>query len=447
MVIKVFKGISQTKNFSYWLFLGVLFAMFFFRDIVKLDIPGFVFVILIAISFMMFDLNKSIALLMIIPVISPGIPITYTLICLLVIFLFKYKIRFKISIIVIVFMLIWELAHLFVYSFEIIDYIRFFVPYLIIGFLFFSLKDNSIDLRFVIKSFLISSSVCLLITLISSISYFDFSLSSFLKSGIRFGNSEEIAESNIVRYALSYNQNFAGLICLINVSICLQSLYYGTYKRLFSTIILLFSLTIGFLTMSRTFVLCFALTMVLFLLFILKKKPNLLFPVIGTLAFVSFISFVLFSDTINQLTFRFEGDDFAYERIAIFDNYNRFLIQNPNRFFFGLGFQDLFEKVNYYSSFRFTNVPHNVFQEVFVCWGIVGLIAVFIFIYLIIKKAMHNRPVKINLLSLIPFIAFFTSLQASRLFRMNSRVFLLYLIYATVVVSFDNKERLVSEKK
>ena len=426
--------VLSCRNKLFWVLIAFLFVLLSLRDFSLLNIPGFLFVVYLSIVFLVSDLEKFVSLLITLPVLSPGIPITYTLVCALFIFLFKFKVRFRAAIIVVFAMLAWELLHFMLYSFEIIDYLRFFVPYLLISLVFFSLKRENINLLFVVKTFLVVSSLCMLVAFVSSISQFDYSLISFLKSGIRFGNPEEIAEIEVTRYALSYNQNFVGLICLLNITICLQSLYYKYFNKPFSFVILVLSLIFGLLTMSRTFLICLLVALALFLITIIKRIDKLvLYLCVGMVLLVIFS--VAFSSTIESFVSRFEGSNIASERVDIFNNYNSFILSDPYRFVFGLGFQNLLEKVNYYSPIRFTNVPHNAFQEVFVCWGIIGLVLVSVFLFEIYKKAKKARLAKINLISLIPMITFFIFLQASRLFRMNSRVFLLYLVYATLVVS------------
>ena len=74
----------------------------------------------------------------------------------------------------------------------------------------------------------------------------------------------------------------------------------------------------------------------------------------------------------------------------LFKYYNQFMFSSPAYILFGIGMQQIFEKVAPYAPVA--DVPHMGLQEVWVAWGLVGLVLFIVMLWRIIKiSGQHTR--------------------------------------------------------
>lgn len=182
-------------------------------------------------------------------------------------------------------------------------------------------------------------------------------------------------------------------------------------RRLFNIILLLFSTILGFLTISRTFlVICIAICIVLliYLIFDKRVKQNIKYLLNNSntkyvllTGLVIFVFFVLFNfNFIENVIGKFLArttNILNDPRIEIAKESIIYLIKNPIHFFIGFGnagYQYLGELYN----LSFSMYTHNIYLDVLMSWGMIGMIALIYSLYLFLKG-----KIKSSLISLLPY--------------------------------------------
>ncbi len=109
----------------------------------------------------------------------------------------------------------------------------------------------------------------------------------------------------------------------------------------------------------------------------------------------------------NNITDRFTKDNIetAGNRTVLFEEYNDFLLDNPEYLFYGTG-------ALYYKEFaKVSNSTHNATQQIILCYGLLGFI---IYIYVSVYFLRNYRARKLKIIDYIPLfatIAFVQSIQ------------------------------------
>jgi hypothetical protein len=257
--------------------------------------------------------------------------------------------------------------------------------------------------------------------------------SIFLRS-YRFG----ISNNEIQSYGANYNPNALGLISIISISGLLQ-LNIGNRVRKIDLMMIGLLLFFGFLTMSRSFLLC---TIVCFIMFICAGKRSFdvkLKKILVSAAIMVGVYFILkecFPYIYNRILARLLESDISNGRIELFGFYNNHIFSSFKHAFFGVGMQDLYLKMhNIYGSVD--NVCHNGIQEIIVVWGIPGLIVFIIYIITFFRASKTNF--RRTLTNLMPLFLIFVSIQTGQLIRSGDTLLELAVGYISLCVNMGNK--------
>ncbi|MDD4817140.1 MAG: hypothetical protein PHI85_04125 [Victivallaceae bacterium] len=188
--------------------------------------------------------------------------------------------------------------------------------------------------------------------------------------------------------------------------------------------------------MSRTYVIAISLTVVVYIMLVSKRWWQIF--QYGVFFIVLFWSFQIlmdhyFPNTIQSTLARFEEEDVTSGRTGIFVAYNEYMLNNPLYILVGIGNLAKSAKVHLHS-------PHNAIQELFVAWGVVGMVLMFFIIknmYLAFKIRQHDlKPLRI---AWLPFVPFIVSIQAGQLFSLNEQM--LYFALCFIALQIHGKDK------
>ena len=203
--------------------------------------------------------------------------------------------------------------------------------------------------------------------------------------------------------------------------------------------VLLALLTVfGVMTMSRTFLLCFA---VILMTFVFSSNGSLrvkirrativvLFIIVLLLVVYWFMPFIL-----ESFLARFQEDDISNGRIGLFQFYAEHILSSPKHLLFGVGMQEILPKLEAIYG-TVANVPHNGIQEILVCWGLPGLLLFGTNVLTMVVET--KKKCKHKWINFLPLILIFVDIQFGQLIR--SGVMLLALSFATVSLCWRSEE-------
>lgn len=247
------------------------------------------------------------------------------------------------------------------------------------------------------------------------------------------------------KISLIINPNTIGKYAALIISGSIAFLQLGKMKmNTLNVIILFYTLVIGFLTLSRTFILMFIVIFIIYITtnFTIKNLVNI---VMVSLVLLSTTIIILLNQNIsNALNTRlFESDNITGSRLEIYKSYLSTLLQNDYIFLFGVGMQDYNLKFNNYSKY-ISESSHNVIIEILSIWGFIGLLVILILIFKILIQSNLNKVRKISQKTLLclPIVTIFISALAGQYFISYYHTFCvtflaLAFIYSDEVIAND----------
>ncbi len=160
----------------------------------------------------------------------------------------------------------------------------------------------------------------------------------------------------------------------------------------------------GALSFSRTWLLMTTASIVLYL--VLSPKNKAFFAVIAILAIaVAFLlNSVLFEPIYEVFEMRLTSEDISdgAGRTDMFSLYHNFFVGHPEYWLTGTG------SVYYLKICAQPNSIHNMLQQIYICYGIIGIGTFFLYFTLLLKR---SRPYVSNLVQYLPFVIYIIFVQ------------------------------------
>lgn len=413
------------------LFLILIFA----RDILRVGVPLSVFTLLWVFGLLIWNDNEGAAYTTAATVCFAN-SISITIPIFVYIFLFFLR-RKKISISGV---LVCSILIIFLEASKFFQYpeqkVRLYVNYCMIILLVSTivtaqikkhLFDSFLFLKVFIGAFFFLSSDILILTMRKY-----GSLSAIMRLSFRIGQtgfSEEVSTST-----MSMNANGIGLLAIISISCLIILCHYKKIEKATGYILGSYFSLIGFLTISKTFFLIFAIMMSLFIIdnsITNSRKPIKVFSLFFIVAFFFFV----FCNTplYHNIMLRFETGDISTGRFDVTNEYLVFMKGNVLNRIFGIGLQN----VNFKAGIA--HVPHNAILEVFVCFGYLGLILYGMFFINVItnseRRYFEMYKKRIPFINFIPFICYLSFIQGLQFLRISYIYTSLILIVMCLLAS------------
>ncbi len=263
------------------------------------------------------------------------------------------------------------------------------------------------------------------------------SIGNIVKGGFRIGQVKFVDMDTVSLLAM--NANGIALLAMLAVAIIILLLSKKKLKIMNAIGLIIYATFIGFLTASKTFVLVYLGFWTVFILWYIRKNNRHIIRPIALLLVVALFLFIISkTNLVQNVINRFFVGDFTTGRLEISTSYLRYIMDHPSNLLFGIGLQNVTIKTGIIS------VPHNAILEIFVCLGIIGLIAYFIFfisyIKLGIKYIEKNAKNSHYLINYIPFIVYFVFIQSLQFLRISYIYSSLALVFACMIVLSDNEK-------
>ena len=409
----------KRKNIDvFFVIVTILFILY--RDFLNTNMPLLIFSILCAVSGICMNSSGRFFYIIALLPFCRGIPYSEMILIILVIdvvfSIFARKIP-KITAIVPV---------LLIAIIEIADYVFFGifsvnVAYVIVYMIFVSYAvGNKVydkaETRYMV-GYALSTAVAVLSVILREILHYG--LDKIFEYNIRFGaNAENMTVTQ-------FNSNELGLYSVVATAILLV-----LYQKKRSAVNLFCAIAIsiiGFVSVSRTYLLLIMLTWLLFLWMNGTKPTQFVLPIIMLLFTVLIVALAVprfaewiirfYEDRVDQA-----ASDGMSGRTEIAGVYLSLVLTNLWTFFFG-------HSQNYLvtNSMSYNIAAHNAIIETVVCWGAVGFCVAIYWIYNLYKKMSAKASRKNRYITYLPFIAFFIFVQTIQLFTMHCYILVMFV--------------------
>jgi hypothetical protein len=432
---------SNKVNLKFYLFLAIMLLALFFRNAFSVNIPVYVFLILSAFPIVFGGQNHILAFAACCIPMSTGFQYKYVLFMCVIVHLLKCKGKLKISVAVVpvLLMMVWELFHAFYGQFSINEYFRSFAELIILA-LALCMDMEDIDYKLVLRSLAISTVGVCLIMLYLQLQSNGFSFQNVISRGyhnFRFGTTNTTAEN----FGLNFNSNGLGFICNLSLTGMLVLFVRREYTT-FDMVLLIVSALFGLMTLSRTFVVCLAFIVICFLLSFsgTRKKKALNILIIAAIVGATILILKHYMPQVyNNLILRFNETDILNGRDTLITFYNKHIFSSLPYFLFGIGLQDFQGKLSAIYGGT-VQVCHNGLQEVWVAWGIVGVVFFVWAIFAMIRQSKLYSRKKMSY-QYIPLGFMLLSTSAGQLIRSELALLSLTLIYVCLCMKPKEFER------
>lgn len=406
---------KKSNRLGFFAGIAFMWLLLFARNVLNIGIPVFALLAVGAVIAMLGDRDEIIALAVCCIPMSNSFQYKYLVLLCIVIYLIKFSsdIRINTAILPLLFMMIWELLHGIGYSFSFYEYLRGFSELIFVTFLML-LKPRKIDFPFIVRILAWVSVGMMLIVLVNLLIESNFDFEAIFNGYYRFGRVDNGAED----FGGDYNPNGLGMICNLSIA-CIMILSLFGKARLSDYIVLGTLAVFGIMTMSRSFIICLAFLIILYIFSTKEsviKKVRTILIICLIAALLLFIVQATMPYVIDNFLGRFENDDVLNGRDELFSFYTEHIFSSPEYFLFGIGKQDFAIKIHTIYN-NDINVSHNGIQELVVCWGAIGLI---LFIWFLVKMVNNSFNSKKTLACFMPLFLILLKVQSGQLITTGS---------------------------
>lgn len=399
---KMVLRIQKKNNHIFKAYLLAMFVLMVARYLLKINVPSAVLLLVAMLPVWFGTTSEQLAFAASCIPLSIAFQYKYALLILAAAILAKNRRHLKASkvFIIVMSMLVWELWHAFYGHFSYVEYLRDFAELILLA-VITMIDLSDLDHKLVIRSLSISVVGVCVIMLVMQLQQFNFDLVAvFARSArsFRFGQSN----MDDGAFALNFNANNLGFIC--NLSAC-GSLLLASRKEhgRVDIILAILSAVFALMTMSRAAIVCLLLIFASYLLFTKEKAAKKTLRIVGGVL-IAVVALIIVHSMIPSLFLniqeRFQRSDGWNGRDSLIYNYGQFLLSSPMYLLFGVGMQHIFEKVS--PHYPVQDVPHLGIQEVWVAWGIVGVVMILSVIWGIIHTSKQYSGGKRQLYQFMP---------------------------------------------
>ncbi len=278
--------------------------------------------------------------------------------------------------------------------------------------------------KIVLRSFVFMDAYFMLEVLLVTIKYLNFS--TLVSSGFRFGTLEDYV---VGKPTLFDNENMVGLFALVGIGILLVLLINDEKKKIQNILLIIYFSFFGLLTTSKTFIICLVFMVTLFILYIYRLSffKALGITVVTVTGVVYAINTVLLNE-VQRVILRFHAADLSTGRNDLLKEYNRYIFSDWKRVTFGIGLQNVVEKSGVHNS------PHNATQELLLCWGIIGVVAILVLTVIVLKNVRYKFTKKPALFYYILPIVFVVYIQTIQFIRLPAIFGLVIVLYVSMLL-------------
>lgn len=431
-ITKTMTNFFQRKSVAAYVVL--LSVMILLRDIAGISLSKYILVAFCAVFFFLSSKSDMIYMLMFTFPLLCGLPGNYIMPIAMILYFVKTKSITQKQLFFCFFVVLMEIFACLFY-----DTINFpeTLGYITTLMLFFCLlyDNDRYDYKSCINYYALGVTLTCAVIVIATISQTPSWQKAIASGELRFGEIEHGTETAL---NLTLNANSLAYISIVGISCCVVLLRCDGVNKIILAIETAVLVVSGLLTLSRTWVIVFALLCVLYVFSsgVSGKGILRIFAVLGLFVLIGYFVFRQFPEIFDGLINRFERDDVltGNGRYEITHEYMEAFGKDVRTTLFGTGVTQYRDVMGIEESL------HNSPVQILICYGLVGTV-IFAFGWLL-------KPVKaigkVKLLYWIPFICivvFSTSLQ------MLNPWYLIYPHLISVYVLQTEYERKTKEQK
>ena len=288
------------------------------------------------------------------------------------------------------------------------------------------LKENSVSAVLCIKYYLVFFAF-LSLDIIWATARTLGNIMRIISSGFRIGQVDILDES--MTGILSINANGIALMSALAVSLVMLLMSKNFISKIIAISLLVYFSLVGLLTVSKTFILVYIGFWCLYLCwYSLKNNRNVFKPLALVGIIILMVVFMWNTDVVQNVIARFDTNDLTTGRVDVAVEYFDYMKHNIVASIIGIGLQNVTAKTS------LIHVPHNAILEIYVCFGVVGIIGYLLFFVSLIRSGIsicrnsssYDGHILINM---IPFICFSIFIQSLQFLRIN-------YIYASIAITF-----------
>lgn len=401
MVLRIQK---KAENRIFKVYMLLMFGLLITRYLLGIKVPVIAFLLVSMLPVWLGTTSEQLAFAASCIPFSAAFQYKYAILILIVAMLLKNHWRLKQSgaFILIMIMMVWELWHAVYGHFSYVEYLRGFAELLLLG-VVTSIDLKDVDHKLVFRSLAVSVVGICIIMLLMQLQQFNYNLVAvFARNAKIFRFGESNMESG--EFALNFNANNLGFIC--NLSACCCLLLAARKEHCRADILLaVCSFVFMLMTLSRAAIICAIMIFFAFLFLAEGKAVQRIFNGVGGLV-VAVVALVLLwvylPSVYENIGERFQRADVWNGRGGLLKNYTQFLVSSPRYLLFGIGMQQIFAKVSPY--YPVLDVPHNGLQEVWVAWGVVGVVLFLAVLWRIVRTSKRSAGGRRQLYQFMPLV-------------------------------------------
>lgn len=444
MVLRIQK---HKENRIFNVYLTAMFVLMIARYLLNINVPAIIFLAVTLLPAWFGTKSEQLAMVASCIPLSVAFQYKYALLILSAAILIRnyWKLNRSGAFLIVMAMAIWEWWHAFYGRFSYVEYLRDFAELILLG-LVLSTDIYELNHKLVIRSLCISVVGVCMIMLVMQLKQFDFDLIAvFARSAhsFRFGQSNMEAGD----YALNFNANNLGFIC--NLSTCGALLLAARKEHHWTDIAwAVCSAVFALMTLSRAAILCLAIVFVAYL-FLSEGKPlqKIVSGVVGiVVAIVALLLLWLYVPSIfENIMERFQRSDVSNGRTSLLLYYGQFILSSPAYFFGGIGMQNIFEKVSPY--YPVHDVPHMGIQEVWVAWGLVGVVLIMALFWKVVTASKQYAQGNRRAYQFVPLVLTLIFTTSGQLLTSSRALMALTFSYVALCIRNDNNNKEILEQE
>jgi len=204
------------------------------------------------------------------------------------------------------------------------------------------------------------------------------------------------------------------------------------------------ALTFGFLTVSRSFILCLSICVFSYSFSLASKQRSRVFRVLLLIGFFGMLLYLFNMDSINNLInsflYRESYDSGIGIRGEIWQSCIRYLDDYPLGYLWGFGIRN-YVQIGFANNLLFSAMAHNLYIDTIMSVGIIGMISILFILNVFrvrLKKIFHTKMNFINGTPLFVFMAFGMTALSLNNFKTWFYV-IMVIIFTYAIDEFETK--------
>lgn len=441
MVLRIQK---HKENRIFKVYLLAMFALMLVRYLLKVNVPAVVFLALTLLPAWFGSKSEQLAMVASCIPLSVAFQYKYALLILSAAILIRnhWKLNRSGAFLIVMAMAVWEWWHAFYGRFDYVEYLRDFAELILLG-LVVSIDLYDLDYKLIIRSLSISVVGVCVIMFVLQLQQFDYDLIAvFARSAHSFRFGQSNMEAGV--YALNFNANNLGYIC--NLSICGVLLLASRREHKWYDIILAICAAIfALMTLSRAAIVCMIMIFLAYLFLSQGTAIQKVFSGIGGIlaaVIAMMLVWVYVPSVFENLQERFQRSDVSGGRTSLVLYYGQFILSSPAYFLGGIGMQQIFEKVSPY--YPVHDVPHMGLQEVWVAWGLIGVLMILLLFWKIVTTSRQYAQGRRQAYQFMPFALTLVFTTSGQLLTSSRALMALTFSYVCLCIVNDDHNKALS---